>query len=127
MPISRKYYTIRKITTGWLSHAIHSTDFSERIFRIFIELVLIIFFYFFVLYSEPFKIGSLSYALVSIVICHTIMWLLDGNFWVYMLDSFIWLKNPGIHKIISYVKLYIFASLLRLYFQKCIYILLHFS
>lgn len=33
------------------------------------------------------------------------MWLLDGNFWVCMLDSFDQVKNPGIRKIISYVKL----------------------
>jgi predicted nucleotidyltransferase len=52
-----------------------------------------------------FNSDILSSAVVTIIACHTIMWLLDGNFWVYMLDSFNWMRNPGIKRIISYVKL----------------------
>jgi predicted nucleotidyltransferase len=33
------------------------------------------------------------------------MWMLDGNFWIYLLDSFDWMRNPGIKRIISYIKL----------------------
>jgi predicted nucleotidyltransferase len=42
--------------------------------------------------------------LTAFIIIHSISWLLIGNFWVYMLDSFYWVKNPGIDSIIYYVE-----------------------
>jgi len=100
-----RYRAIRNLCIGWITHAIHSTDYSERIFRIIIEillmLVLLIYFY----YWSPFQRDIIASAIVAFIVSHTIMWLLDGNFWVYVLDSFDWMKNPGIDKIVSYVKL----------------------
>ena len=100
-----KYRAVRNITIGWLSHAIHSTDDSERVFRIVIEILLMSLCYHLIKHSGIFNSGVLSSAGATIIICHTIMWMLDGNFWVYLLDSFDWMKNPGIKRIISYVKL----------------------
>lgn len=100
-----KYRAIRNITIGWFSHAIHSTDFSERVFRIVIEMLLMLLCFNLVIYKGPFKSDILSSAAFTFIACHTIMWILDGNFWVYMLDSFHWIRNPGINRIISYVKL----------------------
>jgi predicted nucleotidyltransferase len=57
------------------------------------------------MHREIFKSDILSSAGVTIIVCHTIMWMLDGNFWVYLLDSFDWMRNPGIKRIIAYVKL----------------------
>jgi predicted nucleotidyltransferase len=100
-----KYRAIRNIAIGWLSHAIHSTDFSEKLFRIVIELLMMILCFNLVMSKGMFDSDILRSAVLTIIICHTIMWMLDGNFWVYMLDSFYWIKNPGINRIISYVRL----------------------
>ena len=100
-----KYRAIRNITVGWITHAIHSTDSSERIFRISVEMLLTFLCFNMVIFRGPFKSDILSAAFVSIIVCHTIMWFLDGNFWIYMLDSFHWIRNPGINRIISYVRL----------------------
>lgn len=100
-----KHRAIRNITIGWLSHAIHSTDYSERIFRIAIEILLMFLCFNLIMHREIFKSDILSSAGVTIIVCHTIMWMLDGNFWVYLLDSFDWMRNPGIKRIIAYVKL----------------------
>ena len=99
-----KYRAIRNIMTGWLSHAIHSTDFSEKLFRILIELLLMVLCFYFVMSRGMFDSDILSSAVLTIIVCHTVMWMLDGNFWVYMLDSFHGLRNPGINRIISYVR-----------------------
>jgi hypothetical protein len=100
-----KYRAIRNITVGWVTHAIHSTDFSERLFRIVIEILLFLLCFTLVINWEPFKTDILISAAVSIIVCHTIMWLFDGNFWIYMLDSFYWVRNPGINRILSYVRM----------------------
>ena len=100
-----KYRAIRNIAVGWITHAIHSTDFSERLFRIIIELLLILLCFNFVISRGPFNNDILGSLVLSIVAGHTIMWLLDGNFWVYMLDSFNWVKNPGINRILSFVRM----------------------
>lgn len=99
-----KYRAIRNIAVGWLSHALHSTDFSEKLFRIGIELLLMLLCFNFVKSRGMFDYDILSSAALTIIVCHTIMWMLDGNFWVYMLDSFRWMKNPGINRIITYVR-----------------------
>ena len=90
---------------AWITHAIHSTDFSERLFRIIIEILLILLCFNFVITRGPLKADILGSLVLSIFASHTIMWLLDGNFWVYMLDSFNWVKNPGINRILSYVRM----------------------
>jgi predicted nucleotidyltransferase len=100
-----KHRAVRNITIGWLSHAIHSTDYSERVFRIAIEISLMLICFNLIMYRGFFNSDIFSSAAVTVIVCHTIMWMLDGNFWVYMLDSFDWMRNPGIKRIISYVKL----------------------
>ena len=100
-----KYRAIRNLSIGWITHAIHSTDYSEKIFRIIIEMVLMLGLFTYIYYWSAFERDITASAIVAFILSHTIMWLLDGNFWVYVLDSFHWMKNPGINKIVSYVKL----------------------
>ena len=100
-----RFRAIRNLPIGWISHAIHSTDFSERIFRILIEMMLILGLFAYMYYWSPFKKDITASAMFAFIVGHTIMWFLDGNFWVYMLDSFHWIQNPGIDRIISYVRL----------------------
>ncbi len=97
-----KYRAFRNIPVGWLTQAIHSTDRSERTFRIVIELLslgLLLF-----LMQSLFSPYTLVSCLIVVMINHTLMWFLTGNFWVYMLDSFLWVKNGGVHEIIRFTQ-----------------------
>lgn len=96
-----KYRALRNIPVGWIVQAIHSTDRSEMLFRIFLEgftlMVLIMLFWI---------AGALSLVslLVSCFVVHTVFWFFTGNFWVYMLDSFGWVHNPGIPVILAFIE-----------------------
>lgn len=99
-----KYRALRNLPIGWLLQILHSTDKTERWLRIITEVVLV-----FALASGLLAVdligGWASGLIVSGVVIHTLSWLLIGNFWVYMLDSFLWVKNPGISKVLDYVNL----------------------
>lgn len=98
-----KYRAFRNLPVGWVLQVIHSTDKTERLIRLTTEIV-----FFMMLYWSLIMFGLVSFSYVSFicvfVVVHTIMWFLIGNFWVYMLDSFEWVHNPGIDKTISYLE-----------------------
>lgn len=99
----------------------HSTDSSERYFRIIIEIFLLILFY--TILSIRLSYSSLPLRMtISFLIAHTVMFLLVGNFWVYILDSFKLVKNPGINKILSFLN---FSKKLLRYFNCCDAILIY--
>jgi len=93
-----KYRAFRNIPVGWLLQAIHSTDLSERLFRILFEILMLL-----VVWYSLFQ-GMKYSILYAFGISHTVCWLLTGNFWVYMLDSFLLVKNPGIENLIEFLK-----------------------
>jgi len=98
-----RYRAIRNIPVGWVLQAIHSTDRSERYFRIIIELFTLLVIYSIledIQDSNNYKSTFISAVLIN----HTITWFITGNFWVYMLDSFLWVKNPGIIRIIEFIQ-----------------------
>jgi predicted nucleotidyltransferase len=98
-----KYRALRNIPTGWLLQAIHSTGRSEMLFRLSVEAVLLVGLLGIV--STLFgNISSLE-ILLCFVIVHTLMWFLTGNFWVYVLDSFDCMVNPGLKRILWFVHL----------------------
>ena len=94
-----KYRAFRNIPVGWLLQAIHSTDLSERLFRIIFELIV-----YFSFWQACFK-GHEYSVIYAFFLSHSVCWLLTGNFWVYMLDSFLFVRNPGVDKLIAYIKL----------------------
>lgn len=94
---SGKYKKVKNIIGGWALQGIHALDKGERNFRILLE-ILIIFLIFFLV---KVKFTFISFTLVFII-CHTLLWLLDSAFWVYMLLSFDKITNPGIHKLVQY-------------------------
>ena len=98
-----RYRACRNIPVGWVLQVVHSTDRTERLMRILCEMLLIL-----ILWSAltlaGFTDSVITKLLVAFVIIHSISWLLIGNFWVYMLDSFYWVKNPGIDSVIYYVE-----------------------
>ena len=95
-----KHRAYRNIPVGWFFQAIRGSDKTERIFRLSNEIVIIL-----ILSMVLMPVSHPQYLaiLASFVICHTLSWLLIGNFWVYMLDSFEIIKNPGIDKVIEFV------------------------
>lgn len=98
-----RFRAFRNIPTGWLLQAIHSTDRSERYFRLLMEFMTLAFVYW--VFMELVNGKPIIILCVAFVINHTITWFITGNFWVYMLDSFLWVKNPGIDGVIKYIQL----------------------
>ncbi len=98
-----KFRAFRNMPIGWVLQALHSTDRSERLFRICVEIIVWLSLYIAVKYYAP-DIGAGLAVLVAFIIRHTIMWLLTGNFWVYMLDSFLWVRNPGIEGVVRFTQ-----------------------
>jgi predicted nucleotidyltransferase len=95
-----RYRAIRNLPVGWLLQILHSTDRSDRWFRLLIEAICI--------GGTGMLLSRYDVAhsyVIAFLIIHTLSWLLFGNFWVYMLDSFKWIKNPGIDSIIKYISL----------------------
>jgi len=99
-----KYRAFRNIPIGWVLQAIHSTDKSEKRFRIWIESLFFILLLL-LIYNSKFLKSFPVIILFSFFITHSLSWLFTGNFWVYMLDSFKWVKNPGIDVIINFLVL----------------------
>ncbi len=96
-----KYRAIRNLSVGWCTQALHSSDKSDRNFKILTEAVLLLV----IILTVNIYVKELTfYNYVYIfIITHTITWLLIGNFWVYMLDSFKFVKNQGITKILDFM------------------------
>ena len=109
-----RFRAIRNIPVGWVLQAIHSTDQSERIFRVLFEAVAM--FLAFVLVSD-----MSSFVLFAVLI-HTLMFILNGNFLVYMLDSFEFIENGGIHRVLKYVTS---CKKWFIYFDSCDAILIY--
>jgi hypothetical protein len=98
------FHAIRNILVGWTMQAVHSTDVSERIFRIILEFFLFIIFTQILISFDVFE-SLLKTVIYAFIVTHTITWFITGNFWVYILDSFKFMKNPGINSIISFLKI----------------------
>ncbi len=96
-----KYRAFRNIPVGWVLQAIHSTDKSERRFRVLLEVILFILAL--VIYAWFSESGVSPYGMAMIFAAiHTLMWLLTGNFWVYLLDSFNFVKNRGVESAVDF-------------------------
>ncbi len=98
-----RYRALRNLPIGWVLQAIHSTDRSETVFRAAVEVALVA-----VAGYALVETGAVATwpaaVLVAFVVTHTLLWCLTGNFWVYLLDSFGWVRNPGLDKVLAFVK-----------------------
>jgi len=94
-----RYRAIRNLACGWVTHANHGRDSTERMFHYITEL-LIIFVAAIAIFS--FQIGWLIFAAAAFII-HTVWWVINGNFHVYMLDSFRFVRNAGIDQELMYI------------------------
>ncbi len=98
-----KFRAFRNIPVGWVLQALHSTDRSERFFRICVESIVWLGFYATAKHFAP-DVGAGLTLVIVFIISHTLMWFLTGNFWVYMLDSFLWVRNPGIEGVVRFTQ-----------------------
>lgn len=99
-----KFRAIRNLPIGWVLQALHSTDRSEILFRVVLELCLFV--ASIILFAELFSSYTLIVQIIlAAIFTHTIAWFLTGNFWVYMLDSFKVVTNPGLYGVLDFVKL----------------------
>jgi hypothetical protein len=98
-----KYRALRNIPIGWVLQAIHSTDESERFFRVLLELLFFFLSYFIIFLTSGLPPG-LAIVVFLMITIHTFMFIVNGNFLVYLLDSFTWVKNPGIQNLLLYIK-----------------------
>lgn len=101
---SGHWRAVRNIPIGWLNQALLSTDSSERVFRILLEAgVLVLSVIVLSLFFGGLPHTFLGWSLLVFIV-HTFFWFLNGNFWVYMLDSFLWIGNTGINKTLEFTK-----------------------
>lgn len=107
------------LVLGWFSQGIHSLDKGERAFRVSLELFIII------CLVVSFKIFFRDLSLLNItflifLVIHSLFYIFDGTFWVYMILSFNKLKNPGILPLLTFAvkvkfMLYKFCELIIIY------------
>lgn len=97
-----RFRAIRNLPVGWVLQILHSTDRAERWIRIGTEALLIGCLWFMLGSIGFLQDGSVRLWWVFVVV-HSASWFFIGNFWVYMLDSFLWVNNPGIEGVLKYV------------------------
>lgn len=98
-----RYRAFRNLPVGWVLQILHSTDRTERWVRIAFEATLIAGLWF--VLAEVSLLGSgVARLLWVFAVVHSVSWFFLGNFWVYMLDSFLWVKNPGLYAVLRYVE-----------------------
>lgn len=94
-----RFRAIRNLVSGWITHANHGRDRSERIFHHAVELLLLI-----AIFIVIFCLGCKWHAyLIAFFAVHTLWWIVNGNFHVYMLDSFRFVRNAGIEQELKYI------------------------
>lgn len=98
-----RYRAFRNLPVGWVLQILHSTDRTERWVRIAFEATLISVFWFLLADVPVLNDGVARFAWIFLVV-HSVSWFFLGNFWVYMLDSFLWVRNPGIDAVLKYVE-----------------------
>lgn len=98
-----RFRSLRNLPVGWVLQILHSTDNSERIIRILLELIIIGLLWL-LLGDYSLLQGDVARLLFVFIVVHTLSWYFFGNFWVYMLDSFLWVKNPGVEGVFKYIE-----------------------
>lgn len=106
-----KYRALRNIPVGFVLQAVHSTDVTEKYTRIIIEFILLSFVLFYYNFTNYFILDLFF----SFILVHTFLWLFIGNFWVYILDSFAFIRNPGIDSVLKFVNLAKKFALIRIH------------
>ncbi len=98
-----KWRALRNLPIGWLTHSIHGRDKTERTFHIIVELIIWCALFGLWRLFLPNILSFSASGFVTLILVHTFMWIIDGNFHVYMLDSFYGVRNVGIRKVLDFI------------------------
>lgn len=98
-----QWRAFRNIPVGWLVHSIHGRDKTERTFHVIVELIIWLALFGLLRLFFPDFLSFRTCAFTTFLLVHTFMWIIDGNFHVYMLDSFYGVRNAGIRKVLDFI------------------------
>ncbi|MDD2336056.1 MAG: hypothetical protein PHD01_05735 [Geobacteraceae bacterium] len=98
-----KYRAFRNLPIGWLTHANHSRDKTERLFHWGLEALLFLSLSLGIAVINSVSLFSWQVILSAFIATHTLWWLINGNLHVYLLDSFKCFNNAGIYKVVDYI------------------------
>lgn len=97
-----KWRAFRNLPIGWIAHANHGRDVSDKVAHYLSELCFLL-----ALSIPAFFIGDQKgvaiYLLSMFMVVHTAWWVVNGNFHVCMLDSFKGVQNAGLKSILDYI------------------------
>jgi predicted nucleotidyltransferase len=98
-----KFRAYRNLPIGWLTHANHGRDLTERLFHWAMEIFFLLLVSFVLLLFKGKSFIDISIFASVFIIVHTLWWVVNGNFHVYLLDSFKCIQNPGIQSVVNYL------------------------
>ncbi len=93
---------VRNLLIGWITHANHGRDRTERYVHWVCEVIMTIFISGLFLFLCSFS--STTAIVLGLLVTHTLWWIINGNFYVYTLDSFSFIKNAGINSVLNYIQ-----------------------
>ncbi|MFA7156731.1 MAG: hypothetical protein WC123_03465 [Bacilli bacterium] len=88
---------------NWVHQSILYLDVTEKISRIIIEIVLVLFVYNILEYFFDFNGAYVVIVMLSFIIVHTINWIFNGNWWACIIFAFPKLMNPGEYSTCQYL------------------------
>lgn len=103
MAKNKRFRAFRKLLIGWVTHAIHERDRTERVFHLACEVLL-----FLVILSG---LSVLKFVVVSMwgevfiifIVTHSLWWIINGNFHVNLLECFKFVHNSGVDEVVKFV------------------------
>ena len=97
-----KLRAFRNLPIGWVTHANHARDLTERLFHHACEVIILL-----AVLGAVFAFSNDAnrsvWLITSVVVVHTVWWVVNGNCHVCLLDSFKFFKNAGIAPILDYL------------------------
>jgi predicted nucleotidyltransferase len=95
------YRALRNLPVGWLTHANHARDRSEKWFHYGVEIGLLTCS---VLAMAAINCLSTVSIIVATCVVHSVWWVVNGNCHVYLLDSFVFIHNAGLARTMAYIE-----------------------
>lgn len=93
-----RWYPLRNLVVGWLSHSLQDRDKSEIAVHVAAEVLL--FCGLLAALGPGNLLGSLG---LAFLLAHTLMFVIDGQLHSYLQDSIEWMKNAGVEAAVSYL------------------------
>lgn len=98
-----RWRAVRNLPIGWIAHANHGRDFSDKMAHYCAELFVLLLLSVPAYFMEDQRLVA-CYMLGLFLAVHTVWWVVNGNFHVCLLDSFKIVRNAGWYPIIQYIE-----------------------